>query len=124
MDIQLKGSNVWQNIFYFLKDEGFDIYPPATYDGECVDKFLVLTKGISSRHQGGFSTNVDLYKVICHVPHNMYHLLESYVLDVERAMVKMEPMVLPYGEKTPSFYDELNKSHNIAITYKNYKKML
>lgn len=123
--INIKGDSVWQNIFYFLKEvEGYDVYPPGIHQGEVSSNYVVLTKGSSTRHMSGISTAEDLYKVICYVPANQYDKLDGFILDVEKSMEKLNPLVLPTNDKTPSFYDDLNKSHNVAITYKNYKKML
>lgn len=46
------------------------------------------------------------------------------VQEVKKAMKALEPMILPYGSQTPSYYDDSVKAHMISIEYKNYKKKL
>lgn len=121
---ELDGSNVWQMIYLHLEKEGFEVYPPAAFEGEVNREYLVLVKGTSVGHKSGVSTMVDYYRIICYVPANKYHRLDSLVLEVEKAMQKLHPLIYPAKDKTPSYYDDLNKSHNVSITYKNYKKML
>ena len=45
-------------------------------------------------------------------------------LKVKRIMKELEPMIVPYGMQTPSYYDDGYKAHMISIEYANYKKML
>jgi hypothetical protein len=76
----------------------------------------------SSRHSS-FSTDVDLYAILCYVPKNRYSSLEPLVQKVKMSMKELEPMILPYGSQTPSYYDDSLKAHMISIEYKNYKKL-
>ena len=43
---------------------------------------------------------------------------------MKAAMKGLEPMIVPYGNQTPSYYDDSVKAHMVSIEYKNYKKML
>ena len=115
-------QSVWQSIFRHLKKEGFEVYSPGMKTGECTSKYIVVKNDGSSRHTS-FSTDVDLYAVMCYVPKDNYSELESYVQQVKEAMKGLKPMVLPYGMQTPSYYDDTYKAHTISITYKNNKKI-
>ena len=113
----------WQDIFLHLQSAGFDVYPPAVKAGECQAEYIVVKNDGSSRHVGA-STDDDFYAVMCYVPKQAYSSLEPFIQRVKRAMKELEPMILPYGSQTPSYYDDSVKAHMISIEYKNYKKIL
>ncbi len=112
----------WQDIFLHLKKEGFDVYSPGTKVGECTEEYIVVKNDGSSKHPTVSSDN-DLYAVMCYVPKESYSRLEPMVQEVKKAMKGLEPMILPYGSQTPSYYDDSYKAHMISIEYKNYKKI-
>ena len=112
----------WQDIFTHLKDKGFEVYSPDTKTGECKKEYLVIKNDGSSKHPS-FSTDIDLYAVMCYVPKNKYSTLEPLIQRVKKAMKELEPMIKPYGTQTPSYYDDSYKAHMISIEYKNYKKL-
>lgn len=113
----------WQDIFLHLKNQGFDVYSPGTKTGECTSEYLVVKNDGSSKHVS-FSTDVDLYAVMCYVPKEKYSALEPLVQMVKKSMKELEPMIKPYGSQTPSYYDDSYKAHMISIEYKNHKKIL
>lgn len=110
----------WQDIFVHLKNSGFDVYPPAIKKGECESEYIVIKNDGSSSHNN-FSFDTDLYSVMCYVPKDRYSSLEPLVQRVKKAMVDLKPLILPYGNQTPSYYDDKVKAHMISISYKNYK---
>lgn len=112
----------WQDIFLHLKGKGFDVYSPGMKTGECTSEYLVVKNDGSSKHSN-FSTDVDLYAVLCYVPRDKYSSLEPLVQRVKNSMKELEPMILPYGSQTPSYYDDSLKAHMVSIEYKNYKKL-
>ena len=112
----------WQDIQSHLKNEVFDVYPPGVKVGACKSPYIVI------RHGGGariprISTNNDVYGILVYVPKQSYSELEVQAMKVKIAMKKLEPMILPNGSETPSFYDDGFQAHMISIQYKNYKKM-
>lgn len=113
----------WQDIFKHLTSSGFDVYSPGMKVGECTKEYVVVKNDGSSR-LASFSTDDDLYAVMCYVPKQSYSKLEPMVQRVKKAMKELEPMILPYGSQTPSFYDDSYKAHMISIEYKNHKKLL
>lgn len=113
----------WQDIFLHLSKSGFDVYSPGTKAGECTSKYIVVKNDGSTRH-AGISTDDDFYAVMCYVPKEAYSALEPMVQAVKKAMKELEPMILPYGSQTPSYYDDSVKAHMVSIQYKNYKKLL
>ena len=113
----------WQDIFKHLTSSGFDVYSPGMKVGECTKEYVVVKNDGSSR-LASFSTDDDLYAVMCYVPKQSYSKLEPMVQMVKKAMKELEPMILPYGSQTPSFYDDSYKAHMISIEYKNHKKLL
>lgn len=112
----------WQDIFLHLKSAGFDVYPPAVKLGECESKYIVIKNDGSTRHLG-ISTDDDFYAVMCYVPKQAYSSLEPFIQQVKQTMKGLEPMILPYGNQSPSYYDDSVKAHMISIQYVNYKKM-
>ena len=112
----------WQDIFMCLKNQGYDVYSPGVKTGECTSEYLVVKNDGSSKHLS-FSTDVDLYAVMCYVPKDRYSSLETLVQRVKNSMKELEPMILPYGSQTPSYYDDSVKAHMVSIEYKNYKKL-
>ena len=113
----------WQDIFKHLKSLGFDVYSPGVKVGECMDEYVVIKNDGSSKISG-ISTDDDLYAVMCYVPKQAYSKLEPMVQRVKKAMKELEPMIMPHGSQTPSYYDDGYKAHMISIEYKNHKKIL
>lgn len=112
----------WQDIYLHLEKSGFEVYSPGTKTGDCLSEYIVVKNDGSSR-VAGISTDGDLYAVMCYVPKQKYSSLEPLVQRVKKAMKELEPMILPYGSQTPSYYDDSYKAHMISIEYKNYKKL-
>lgn len=113
----------WQDIFLHLEKVGFEVYPPGIKAGECTSEYIVVKNNGSARHIG-LSTDDDFYSVMCYVPKDKYSTLEPLVQRIKSAMKGLEPMIVPYGSQTPSYYDDSYKAHMISIEYVNYKKML
>ena len=112
----------WQDIYLHLKNAGFEVYAPGVKVGECTSEYVVVKNDGSSKYVG-LSTDVDLYSVLCYVPKLAYSTLEVLVQKVKESMKGLEPMILPYGMQSPSYYDDSFKAHMISIEYKNYKKL-
>lgn len=112
----------WQDIYLHLKSKGFDVYSPGMKTGECTSEYLVVKNDGSSKH-ASFSTDIDMYAVMCYVPKDKYSSLEPLVQRVKESMKGLEPMIKPYGSQTPSYYDDSLKAHMVSIEYKNYKKL-
>lgn len=112
----------WQDIFLHLQREGFDVYPPGEKVGECQSEYVVVKNNGGSKLPR-FSTNSDLYTVMCYVPKNKYSTLENFVQRVKNSMDKLKPMILSQGNQTPSYFDDSYKAHMVSMGYKNYKKL-
>lgn len=112
----------WQDIFLHLEEAGFEVYSPGVKVGDCTSEYIVVKNDGSSKHTS-FSTDVDMYAVMCYVPKDKYSQLEPLVQRVKERMKELEPIIFPYGSQTPSYYDDSFKAHMISIEYKNYKKL-
>lgn len=112
----------WQDIFSHLKNTGFDVYSPGMKTGDCISPYVVVKNDGSSK-MASFSTDNDLYSIMCYVPRDAYSQLEVFIQSVKQAMKDLRPMILPYGMQTPSYYDDAFKAHMVSIEYKNYKKL-
>ena len=113
----------WQDIFLHLQSAGLDVYPPAVKLGECEKEYIVIKNDGSSRYSG-ISTNNEFYAIMCYVPKNSYSSLEPFIQQVKKTMKGLEPMIIPNGSHSPSYYDDSVKAHMVSIQYKNYKKMM
>lgn len=112
----------WQDIFDYLENKGYVVYPPGVVNGECEKPYLVVKNDGGYKH-ANFSTNRDMYAIMCYVPKGQYSKLEPLVMKVKKDMKNLEPMILPYeGQMLPSYYDDNYKAHYITIEYENYKK--
>ena len=118
---QSKGASRWEDIFLHLKSKKFEVYSPGVKVGECKKPYIVVKHNGSSKVPD-FKTDADLYSVMCYVPKDGYSKLEPMLQDVKKYMSELEPMILPYGAQTPSYYDDAIKAHMVSIEYKNYKK--
>lgn len=110
------------DLYQHLKNKGFDVYMPGIKSGECTSPYVVVKNDGGTKHIS-FSSNVDLYSIMCYVPKQSYSRLEPFVTSVEKAMKDIVPLFHPQGQKTPSYYDDSVKAHMISIEYKNYKKL-
>lgn len=111
----------WGDIFTHLKNKGYDVFSPGVKVGDCMEPYIVVVNNGSTSHVLA-SSDVSLYSVICYVPKQRYGDLEPMVQAVKKCMVELQPMILPYGLETPSFYDDSYKAHMVSIEYKNYKQ--
>lgn len=124
MDVTIKNEQSesrWEDIYKHLKSCGIDVYSPGTKTGDCISPYVVVSIGSTTEHPS-FSTYVDLYYIMCYVPKLSYSKIEPFVRNIEECMKCLEPMILPYGQKQPPYYDDTIKAHMVSITYKNYKK--
>jgi hypothetical protein len=116
-------STRWQDITEHLTASGFDVPSPGTAEGVCKATYIVV-KHNGTTPLNRFSTNIDFYDVLVYVPQQNYSDLEGTIQRVKAAMKELEPMVLPTGNQTPSFYEAAIKAHMISVEYKNYKKRM
>lgn len=113
----------WQDIFEHLKSKGYEVYPPGIKLGDCTSKYI-LVKTNGSAALNGISTDDYYYSVMCYVPKKRYSELDSFIFDVRMDMKELEPMIMPVGTTSSSFYDDSYKAHMVSIEYKNHKKQL
>ena len=114
-------STRWQDIYTFLKNKGIDVYSPGQHQGDCLSPYVVIRE-LNSVPVSGFSTNTDLYAILCYVPENHYSQLKSFVNNIEELMKELEPMIMPTHQRDSSFYDEDIKAHMISLRYQNRVK--
>ena len=113
----------WQDIFNHLDSAGFDVYPPGVKLGDCTSEYVVIRNDGSVKNNNA-STDDVMYAVMCYVPKMGYSKLEPLVHRIKATMKGLEPMIVPYGSQTPSYYDDSVKAHMVSIEYKNHKKKL
>lgn len=115
-------TNRTQDIYNFLNSKHFDVYMPNQHDGDCLKPYVVVKYDGFAKH-ANFSTNTHSYSLMCYVPKDKYSLLDTFVADVVNAMLEMQPMIVPNGYASPSFYDDDLKAHMMSIEYNNYRKI-
>ena len=109
----------FQNIFNALKDNGFELYPPATKTGQCTAPYVVI-KYEGSSPIAGFSSKQDFYSFLIYVPKDKYTELEAQRVALEQLIAKkLYPMLMPVGSATADFYDDTVKAHMTSIMYRN-----
>lgn len=113
----------WQDIFVHLQNKGYEVYAPGTKTGDCTKPYIVVKNDGSYGH-ANFSTDREMYAIMCYVPKGEYSKLEPMVQSVKKDMKELEPMIVPYGQQLPSYYDDTYKAHYITIEYENYKKTI
>lgn len=112
-----------QDLYRHLKSKGHDVYMPAIKEGECTSPYIVVKNDGGTKHNS-FSTNVDLYLVMCYVPKQQYSKLEPLVQQIREDMKELRPLFKEQGQVTPSYYDDSVKAHMISIEFKNYKQLI
>ena len=112
--------NVWEIVFNSLKEQGFDIYPPATKTGECKKPYIVLESG-GGYQINNYSSQKVLYNFYLYVPKNKYSELSDYEASVKNALAQspIYPMLLPTGQKENDYFDDNINAHLRVITYYN-----
>lgn len=113
----------WQDLYSHLKQEGFDVYSPGTKVGECTEPYIVVKNDGVTKHPN-FSTDVNLYAVMCYVPKEAYSTLEPFVRSVKESLKKIRPLFKEYGQETGSYYDDDVKAHMCSVEYQNHTKRL
>ena len=112
-------KNVWEIIADTLKEDGWDVYPPATKEGECKSKYIVLKQDGSSQ-VGSFSSQFDYYMFLLYVPRNEYSKLGTYEKQLKDLLAKkLFPLLVPTGQKMTDYYDDNYKAHLRTILYRN-----
>lgn len=112
----------WEKMNKKLLDNGIETYSPSTKVGECDSPYVVIKEDGSSKYQQ-LSTAIDYYSVMCYVPQDSYSQLAPYVMKVQEILHELQPEIVCTNDKTPSFYDDTNKSHMISVMYRNFKKL-
>lgn len=112
------------DIYKALERNDIKVYFPGQPVGDCLFPYVIVKNDDSYKHVK-MSTDRDMYAIICYVPYNKYSLLEPLVQNVKRIINKeLYPMIRPYGQQMPSYFDQDIKAHYISIEYENYKKIL
>lgn len=111
----------WQDLYSHLVSKGFLVYAPEQHVGDCLEPMLIVKNDGSYVHNY-YSTDLDMYAILCYVPKLQYSKLDVLLQQVKKAMDDLYPMFRPYGTQTPSAYDDFVKGHYTTIQYVNYKK--
>lgn len=111
----------WSDIFLHLKNKGYEVYPPATKEGECLKPYIVVKDAGTSKVEN-YSSSLALFDVMVYLPRNSYSKIEPFVRQLEEDMDELFPLIRPAHFKTTSFYDDSVKGWMVSIQYENYQK--
>lgn len=111
--------SVWEMIFDVLNENGIEVYPPATKDGECLNNYVVVKQDGSSQ-TGDFSSETVYYQFMLYVPKNKYDKLGDFEEEVKDVLnMKLYPLLMPTGSKMTDYYDDSVKAHMRSFIYRN-----
>lgn len=111
--------SVWEQVFDCLKQAGFEVYPPATKQGECHVKYIVVKKD-GSAQVGTYSSEFVYYQFLLYVPQNKYHELDEYSEAVKEVIgTELYPMLMPTDSEIGDYYDDSIKAHMRTLMYRN-----
>lgn len=111
---------VYDLIFDFLTDNGFNVFAPNTHKGECNEDYLVLKEANASRFNN-YSTQIILYDIMCYAKN--YSDCLKLKEKVRETMLKIQSSVKPTDNETSAFFDEDVKGYMASIEYRNYRKI-
>lgn len=112
-----------QDIYMYLKEQGFKVYFPTQKQGECTFPYVVV-KDMTTSKIAGISSTVTYYDLMCYVPREHFSTLSVFVEQVKNSMRGMVPMIMPTYTETASFYDEDVKAHMVSVQYRNNRKII
>lgn len=117
-------KNVWEIVVSELNKNGINAYPPATKQGQCKEKYVVVKSGGSTR-ANTYSSRRNIYNIFLYVPKNEYSTLLDFQAEVEEVMAKepIYPMLMPTGNSENDYYDDNIDAHLRIISYYNNQRV-
>mgnify|MGYP003369504319 CR=1 FL=1 len=115
------GKSQWEQVYLFLKEKGFSIFSPGQKIGKCTEPYIVLKYDGAVQHMT-YSTDDDIYTILCYVPKLKYSLLDGLIQSVRKAMKEFHPQLIITGNVSGSVYEEEIEAHVSSIEYRNHKK--
>lgn len=115
-------QSVIKQIYDCLKDNGFDVYFPGQYKGECLNPYVVV-KQSGSIDTITVSSERPMYDLMVYAPENNYSMLEQIVYDMKQCLKKLYPMITYSGNETSAYYDDEKKAHMISVQYYGIRKV-
>lgn len=114
--------SIWERIFKTLKDNGIEVYPPATHKGECRKPYVVV-KQDGSTQVGDFSSERVYYQFLLYVPQNKYQELDNFENEVKGVLAtELYPLLMPTGSNMPDYFEEEKKAHMRSFMYTNNRR--
>lgn len=112
------------DIYKALERNDIKVFFPSQPVGDCLFPYVIVKNDGSYKH-AKMSTDRDMYSLQCYVPRDRYSELEPLVQKVKRVITKeLYPMIRPYGQQMPSYYDQDIKAHYVSVEFENYKKII
>ena len=112
-------ETIWKTVFRKLKENGINVYPPATKIGECKTEYVVIKQDGSSQ-VGSFSSEFVYYHFMLYVPANRYSYLSEYEKKVKDIINKeLYPLLVPTDSNMADYFDDEVKAHMRSFIYRN-----
>lgn len=112
-----------KDIYKHLKSKNFDVYFTGQHKGDCINPYVVIKQGVSSKFQD-ISTNIDYYELLVYVPKDKPSQIETMLAEVELAMKELYPMIKSQNERTEMFFDDTVNGWMRSTLYSNYRRMI
>lgn len=119
-----ENKNVWERIVSVLNENGINAYPPATKQGQCKEKYVVVKYAGANQHKT-YSTQKNYYEFYLYVPKNNYSILADFEAEVRAVLDKppLYPMIMPTGSSENDYYDDNIDAHLRSFSYYNYQRV-
>lgn len=111
-------KTLWETLADAFDDEDIEVYPPATKEGECKERYVVI-KDDGSNQIGSYSSQQRYYTFLIYTPQHRYTDVErnkEYVKDI--VSKKLYPLLMPTGTETPDFWDDTYKAYMVSVQYR------
>lgn len=115
-------ESVLKQIKDAISNNNIDSYYPQQHSGNCINEYVVVKYSGAVKIEG-VSSDMPTYAIMCYVPSVRYGDLMPLLEKVKIALREIYPLVEPSGNETPSFYDDITKSHMISLEYIGHRKV-
>lgn len=120
--LSTQGNTRWMDLYNLLKVNGLEVYPPASKRGICLSPYVVPLQENTMQFYG-YSSDQDIYSVLCYVPLEQYVEVQKFVNMVKLVMKRAYPKFQPTGNVTQPYLDTAVQGWMVSIEYVNYRKV-
>ena len=110
---------MFEQIYNYLKNNGFDVYSIGQHEGICSSPYIVIKENGVSEVAGTSLVN-DTVELLIYYPIGKYSELSKYkkqILDKMKCLVGLRRII----EGMPTVIDDDKKAYTTSFTYKKIK---